>query len=76
MHLTIIKTYSSVWLPRKEGEVNRDDMCVYIYHLLKSGEVNGDGALISSGTKRSHSDVGDGRNHHERGEIEEKNSHK
>lgn len=49
-------------------------MC--IYHLLKSGEVNGDGALISSGTKRSHSDVGDGRNHHERGEIEEKNSHK
>lgn len=47
-----------------------------MYHLLKPSEVNGDGALISSGTKCSHCDVGDGRNHHERGEMIEENGHK
>lgn len=36
------------------------------YRLLKTGEVNGKGALIFAGTKGGHGNVGDGRNHHKR----------
>lgn len=45
------------------------------YRLLESGEVNGQGAFVFSRAKRSHGDVGDGRNHHVRGEAVEEHRH-
>lgn len=33
--------------------------------LLKPSEVNGERALVLSGTESRHGDIGDGRNHHE-----------
>lgn len=44
------------------------------YGLLKSGEINGDRALVLSGAEGGHCDVGDGRKHHIRGEVVEEDS--
>lgn len=49
--------------------------CVHTYRLLKSSEVDSDGALISSRTKRRHSNVGNGRDHHKCGEVVQKDCH-
>jgi len=43
--------------------------------LLGTGEVNCKGALILTGAKSEHGDVGEGRNHHEVSEGREENRH-
>jgi len=43
--------------------------------LLGTGEVNCKGALILTGAKSEHGDVGEGRNHHEVSERREENRH-
>lgn len=43
--------------------------------VLEAAEVDGDGALVAAGAGGLHGDVGDRRDHHEGGEVEQEGHH-
>jgi len=55
---------------RTEANVAANAHCV-----LEAAEVDGDGALVAAGADGLHGDVGDRRDHHEGGEVEQEGHH-
>lgn len=62
-------------MKEKSKEIKMETENMKMYRLLNSGEVNGERALVFSGTKGRHSDVGNGGNHHEWWEVVQEYRH-
>lgn len=66
---------SKIRYPKKKKKKNhlggRRAKKAKVYRLMETTEIDCKRALIPTGTQRLDGDVGDGRNHHERREVEE-----